>query len=478
MRRSSSCRPSTETPRVAGGGRDGDRLLGEHVERHARHHRRFDQPLAHAARHDGALQQIGAELGEDPPPRHLADAVTGATDALQPAGHRLGRLDLHDEVDRPHVDAELERRGGDQAGQPARLELALDDEALLTRQRAVMGTGDLAHGLAARGSITRRQVVQAQRDALGRAPVVDEHQRGVVFVDELQQLRVDRRPDRAAGRLAARDGVELERRVGLDHRLDRHVDQQVERLARAGIDDRALARRADEKVSDLGKRALRRRETDALHVAARLLGEPLERDGKVRAPLRLGHCMDLVDDHPAHAGEQLLRPAGQHDEERLGRRDQDVGRRAQHLTAFPLRRVARAHRHLDVGADAAQRGAQVALDVVAERLERRDVDQAQHALGGRGRRGLDHEAVERPQKGGEGLARAGGRRDERVPPAGDRRPGQHLGRGRLVESSAEPRPHLGSEARQSGVTGGVAHLVCLGAHRPTKPTQPVGRVQG
>jgi hypothetical protein len=34
--------------------------------------------------------------------------VSGAADALEAAGHAGRRLDLHDEVDRPHVDAELE----------------------------------------------------------------------------------------------------------------------------------------------------------------------------------------------------------------------------------------------------------------------------------------------------------------------------------------------------------------------------------
>ena len=37
-----------------------------------------------------------------------------------------GRLDLHDEVDRTHVDAELEARGGDEALEPAGLEVVLD----------------------------------------------------------------------------------------------------------------------------------------------------------------------------------------------------------------------------------------------------------------------------------------------------------------------------------------------------------------
>ncbi len=252
---------------VACRGGDGHHLLGEHVERVARHDRLLDQPLAHAVGDHGALEQVGAELGEDAPVRDLADAVAGAADALQPAGHRLGRLDLHDEVDGPHVDAELERRGRHQAGQLAGLELVLDDEALLARQRAVVGTGDLARGAAARVGgtgcelaarepaalfpapdglaalrvVARREVVQAQGDALGGAPVVDEDEGRAVLAHELEQLGVDRRPDRAARGLAARHAVELDRHVGLDHRLDRHVDAQVERLAHAGVDDGALA---------------------------------------------------------------------------------------------------------------------------------------------------------------------------------------------------------------------------------------------
>jgi hypothetical protein len=48
--------------------------------------------------------------------------VPGAPDALQPARDRLGRLDLQHEVDGAHVDPELERRGGDQAGDLAELQ--------------------------------------------------------------------------------------------------------------------------------------------------------------------------------------------------------------------------------------------------------------------------------------------------------------------------------------------------------------------
>ncbi len=55
------------------------------------------------------------------------------------------------------------------------------------------------------------QLVEPQRHPLGRAAVVDEDDRRGVFADEAQQLGVDGRPDRGAGRLAALHRVE---RVG------------------------------------------------------------------------------------------------------------------------------------------------------------------------------------------------------------------------------------------------------------------------
>ena len=50
----------------------------------------------------------------------LADGVPGAADALQAAAHRTWRLDLDDEIDRAHVDAELEAASGDDAAQGRR----------------------------------------------------------------------------------------------------------------------------------------------------------------------------------------------------------------------------------------------------------------------------------------------------------------------------------------------------------------------
>ena len=78
--------------------------------------------------------------------------------------------------------------------------------------------------------------------------------------------------------------------------------------------------------------------------------------------------------------EELARARGEHQVERLGRRDQDVRRLAQHRRALLLRRVAGADGDRELAADALERRAQVALDVVGERLQRRDVDEPRLAL--------------------------------------------------------------------------------------------------
>ena len=64
-------------------------------------------------------------------------------------------------------------------------------------------------------------------------------------------------------------------------------------------------------------------------------------------------------------------------EERLGRRDQDVRAALRSIAALALRRVARADADAKVRTETGERAAQVALDVVVERLERRDVQQPQ-----------------------------------------------------------------------------------------------------
>ena len=149
-------------------------------------------------RHDRALEQVGAELREDAPARDLAHAVAGAADALEPGGDRLGRLDLDHQVHGAHVDAELERRGGHEAGQLARLEQVLDDQPLLAGERAVVGAGDVV-APRPRCRLLGGQLVQPHGEPLRAAAAVHEDDRRAVLLDQPQQLGVDRRPDRARG---------------------------------------------------------------------------------------------------------------------------------------------------------------------------------------------------------------------------------------------------------------------------------------
>ena len=160
--------------------------------------------------------------------------------------------------------------------------------------------------------------------------------------------------------------------------------------------------------------------------------EAFQRQRQVRAALGRGQGVDLVDDHPLDAAQRLARLRGEQQVERLGRGDQDVRRPLAEGAPLVRRRVAGAHRRRAPRArcrrraarrqrDARQRRAQVAVHVVDERLERRDVQHAQAAQRV-GRDRLGHQAVEAPQERGERLARPGGRADQRVRARGDGRP--------------------------------------------------------
>src|SRR5581483_7609953 len=103
------------------------------------------------------------------------------------------------------------------------------------------------------------------------------------------------------------------------------------------------------------------------------------------------------------------------------------------------RRIARTHRHPELGAKAGERAAQVALDVVVQRLERRDVEQPKPLA----RRG--GEPVDAEQEGGEGLTGARGGLHEHVASGGDGRPAERLGGGRRLERPLEPGAGAGAE---------------------------------
>ena len=167
--------------------------------------------------------------------------------------------------------------------------------------------------------------------------------------------------------------------------------------------------------------------------------EPLDAERQVRAALRPGDGVHLVQDQRLDRAEDLAPARGEQQEERLGRGDQDVRRLAEHLSALLLRRVAGADGDGQLAAEPGERPAQVALDVVVQRLQRRDVEQAQ-ALA----RALV-QPVDPVEEGGERLARAGRRLDQRVLAARDRGPAELLGGRRRCERALEPRSRRGTE---------------------------------
>ena len=337
-----------------------------------------------------------------------------------------------------------------------------------------------------------RQLVQPHGQALGPAAAVHEDDRGAVLLHQPEQLGVDRRPDRALrdGRLqgaepgahqiaaSRRRALTAHRGIGhvvgvrLAHVLHRHVDLHVERLADARVHHRALAAGTHEEAADLLQRTLSGGEPDALDRALGLVLQALERQRQMGPALGAGHGVDLVHDHGLRAGEELARPGGEHQVERLRGRDEHVGRSAQHRLALALRGVAGANAHRHVAADPPERGAQVLLHVVGEGLQRRDVDQprASFALWRR----LSHQTVEGPEEGGECLARAGGGGEQDVLTGGDGRPGLLLSRGGTGERPVEPVTDLRCERCER--IGGHATYECTAT--VSRPRWPLGLEPG
>ena len=178
----------------------------------------------------------------------------------------------------------------------------------------------------------------------------------------------------------------------------------------------------------------------------------------MRAASRSDDRVDLVDDdsgrRPEHLAAALRR---QEQVQRLGRRHQDVRRRSQHRGALALGRIAGAHGggdarwgeagRLGERANRAPRLGEILVNVRAQRLQRRHVDDADF-VGQRRAQPFLKQIVERRQKRRERLAGPRRRRDERVPPLANRRPAAALRVSRLAERLREPLSSKLMEVRQ------------------------------
>ena len=148
----------------------------------------LDRAGEHPLGDDGGLEQVAAVLREDLAQARLADLVAGAPDPLQAARDRA-RATPPGRRGRPRpCRCRARGRGGDDRAQVPLLQRVLDLEPLLARDRAVVGADEVLLG----------ELVEPRGEPFGEPPLVHEHDRGAVRADQLEEHRVDRRPDRGA----------------------------------------------------------------------------------------------------------------------------------------------------------------------------------------------------------------------------------------------------------------------------------------
>lgn len=327
------------------------------------------------------------------------------------------------------------------------------------RRRSLRGAG-LRHDLGRRGSLGHRlargplvrDLVEAVAQPLREPAGVGEDDRRAVRLDEVGDPLLDVRPDRrllpsALGRVGGGGAAQL------TQVLDRYDHGEVELLARGRLDDLDPALRREE-TRNLVHRPHRRRQPDPAGRSRQQLVEPLQRHREMGAALGPGHGVHLVEDHRLDTRQRIPGGGGEHQEQRLGRGDQDVRRPGGQRPALGGRGVARADADPDVGLrqpeahgllpDTGQRAAEIALHVHGERFERRHVQDPAACLRVRGRR-RGREPVEGGQEGCQRLAGSGRRHDQDVRAFPDGPPGSLLRGGGRAERPREPASGRGGE---------------------------------
>ena len=225
----------------------GHHLLGEDVERRHGEDDAVERAPSHRADRGGALQEFVPRHGEDDPLRNSALPVARSPHALEQGGERSRRAQMADEVDMADVNAEFQRRRGDDGRQRARFQPLLRIQPDLARQGAVV------RGHAALAESLREPV----GDALGQPPRVDEHDGRAVGLD-------------VGGDAVEHLGPVLVRGDGADILIG-HLYGQLHLALVTHVHDSAigsavlvLSFSADEQARDLADRLLRGAETDTL----------------------------------------------------------------------------------------------------------------------------------------------------------------------------------------------------------------------
>ena len=118
------------------------RLLSQNIQGTVGHDGGFDVALDHAFHAGSALQDLLAGQGKKPGLRYPSHLVVGPAHALQPRSGRHRGVDLDDQIDRAHVDAQLQAGGGYHAPQSAGLEVVLHLAATFLGHRTMVGHGN------------------------------------------------------------------------------------------------------------------------------------------------------------------------------------------------------------------------------------------------------------------------------------------------------------------------------------------------
>ena len=398
-------------------------------------------------------------LGKMTPAARLADLVAGPADALEPARDGERRLHLDDEVHGAHVDAQLQRAGGDSAGRRP----AFSASSISSRCSRASEPWWARTSSSPASSLSRWARRSARRRLLTKTIVLrwarmSSRIRGWMAGQML--VRASRSGGRSPGLLLERDGL-----AEAAHVVDGHDHLELERLAHAGVHDRhrsaarpppwrwAGARPGSARPPPAGA-AWRTGRCAAAACGPGRRAAPARAPGARRAwcPARAWISSTITHSTPRSASRAC---GGQDQVERLGRRDQDVRRVLPEGPPLVGRRVAGAHPDPDVRLGQAQSlgrqrrgrasGARRLRSTSWTRALSGETYSTRSAAERLGRRRLGHQPVQAPQERGERLAGAGGRADQRVLAGRDRRPALGLGRRRGAERAAEPRPGGGAE---------------------------------
>jgi len=187
--------------------------------------------------------------------------------------------------------------------------------------------------------------------------------------------------------------------------------------------------------------------------------ESLQTETPMGTSLVPGQSVNLVDDDRGHGFENVATPGSSEQEiQRLGSCHQEMRRFAQHGLACGGRRIAGPNGDADVGEgklaggasnlgeglDLGERNLEIPVDIVAERLERGDVDhmgplpQSPFEPG-------PNKPVNAREKGRQSLARSGRGGDKGIETPCDGRPTLGLWSGRSIEPGPEPLCDAGVE---------------------------------